>query len=360
MDTPLNKTAPIEKTKSRSTKSMRNLVMRTTVTSIALVILLMYLMPFVYSFVTSLKTKEQVTDIAAPLLPSQPERFSYGGRDVPVVTVPLAEGMKKLALVKPGRQSSVFIDPTDPTTGEITWEGSWRTLKPVYSRSLTWSNYPKAFRTINFLRMLGYTLMYAIVTTIASTFSAAIVAYGFSRFRFPYQNLLFLILISTIILPPQVTLVPTYAFFFALGWIGTWLPLIVPTFFSNAYNVFLLRQYFLTIPTEIEDAASIDGAGPIQTFFRIILPQSIPALIAVSLFHFFFAWNDFFGPLIYLAGNLEAQPISTGLQRFNGLYSAEPQLIQAASILTMIIPLLMFFFAQRYFMQGVVVTGVEK
>lgn len=145
-----------------------------------------------------------------------------------------------------------------------------------------------------------------------------------------------------------------------LGWIGTWLPLIVPTFFSNAYNVFLLRQYFLTIPADIEDAARIDGAGPIQTFLRIILPQSVPALIAVSLFHFFFAWNDFFGPLIYLAGNIDAQPVSVGLQRFNGLYSAEPQLIQAASILTMLIPLVIFFFAQRYFMQGIVVTGVEK
>lgn len=356
----LNQAASSEKTRQRTQKSMRKLVMKTIITSVALVVLLMYLMPFIYSFVTSLKTKQQVTDINAPLLPSQPERFSYNGKEVPVVLVPLDEGMKKLALIEAGRQLSVFIDPQNLEAGEISWEGSWRTLKPVYSRSLTWSNFPKAFETINFLRMLGYTLMYSIVTTIASTFSAAIVAYGFSRFRFPYQNLLFLILISTIILPPQVTLVPTYAFFFALGWIGTWLPLIVPTFFSNAYNVFLLRQYFLTIPTEIEDAASIDGAGPIQTFFRIILPQSIPALIAVSLFHFFFAWNDFFGPLIYLAGNLEAQPISTGLHRFNGLYGAEPQLIQAASILTMIIPLLMFFFAQRYFMQGIVVTGVEK
>ncbi len=360
MDTPLSKAAPLKKTGYRAPKMMRNVVMRIVVTSIALVILLIYLMPLAYSVVTSLKTKQQVSDINAPLLPALPEVFTYEGESVPVVRVPLEEGTKALALVKKGRQSSVFIDPQDPAATEITWEGPWRTLEPVYSRSLTWENYPKAFQTINFLRMLGYTLMYAIVTTIASTFSAAIVAYGFSRFRFPYQNLLFIVLISTIILPPQVTLVPTYAFFFTLGWIGTWLPLIVPTFFSNAYNVFLLRQYFLTIPTDIEDAARIDGAGPIQTFLRIILPQSVPALIAVSLFHFFYAWNDFFGPLIYLAGNIDAQPVSVGLQRFNGLYSAEPQLIQAASILTMLIPLLMFFFAQRYFMQGIVVTGVEK
>ena len=360
MATHLPKTASASTRQPVAADMMRGLIVKTLITSVALIILLMYLMPLAYSVVTSLKTKQQVSDINAPLLPALPENFTYEGKEVPVVRVPLETGTKRLALVKKGRQSSTFVDPENPAAGEITWEGSWRTLQPVYTRSLTWENYPKAFRTINFLRMLGYTLMYAVVTTIASTFSAAIVAYGFSRFRFPYQNLLFIILISTIILPPQVTLVPTYALFFMLGWIGTWLPLIVPTFFANAYNVFLLRQYFLTIPTEIEDAARIDGAGPIQTFFRIILPQSVPALIAVSLFHFFFAWNDFFGPLIYLAGNLEAQPISIGLQRFNGLYSAEPQLIQAASILTMLVPLAMFFFAQRYFMQGVVITGVEK
>ena len=157
-----------------------------------------------------------------------------------------------------------------------------------------------------------------------------------------------------------VTLIPTYFVFLRLGWVGTWLPLIVPQFFSNAYNVFLLRQYFLTIPREIEDAAKIDGAGPIRTFVLVILPQAVPALIAVSLFHFFFAWNDFFGHLIYLSGSPDIQPIAIGLFRFNGLYSSEPQLIQAASILTMVLPLMIFFFAQRFFMQGVVITGVDK
>lgn len=212
MDTPGSKVAPLEKTRHRAPNLVRNWVTRTIITSAALIILLVYLMPLAYTVVTSLKTKQQVSDINAPLLPASPELFTYEDEVVPVVRVPLEEGTKALALIEKGRQSSVFVDPQDPTAGEITWEGSWRTLKPVYSRSLTWENYPKAFQTINFLRMLGYTLMYAIITTLASTFSAAIVAYGFSRFRFPYQNLLFIVLISTIILPPQVTLVPTYAF----------------------------------------------------------------------------------------------------------------------------------------------------
>ena len=335
----------------------RNAVMRAAITSLVLVILLLYLMPLGYSIATSLKSKEQVSDVNAPILPSAPERFEFEGRMYDVYRVPTDEGEQRWALVTPGRNSSLFVDPDDPNAGTFEWEGRWRTLTPAYRLAFQWSNYQRAYEFIDFLRLLGFTLMYAGITTVAATTSAAIVAYGFARFKFPFRNVLFIVLISTIILPPQVTLVPTYAFFFQLGWVGTWLPLIVPQFFSNAYNVFLLRQYFMTIPTAMEEAARIDGAGPIRTFVSVILPQAVPALIAVSLFHFFFAWNDFFGPLIYLAGNADINPLAVGLFRFNGLYSSEPQLIQAASILTMIIPLLIFFFAQRFFMQGIVLTG---
>lgn len=359
---PLTRTASaaVEVDPERRQLAMRDLVVKLLITSVALVLLLMYLMPLGYSIVTSLMTRTQASDVQAPLLPSTRVTFEYEGRAYDVLRVPIDGDTRSLALVRPGRASSVFVDPDDPEAGEITWEGSWRTLDPVYELGLRWDNYPRAFQFINFLQLLRNTLMYAGITTVAATFSAAIVAYGFARFRFPGKGLLFMVLISTIFLPMQVTLVPTYAIFYQLGWVGTWLPLIVPTFFANAYNVFLLRQYFLTIPTELEEAARVDGAGPIRTFVSIILPQAVPALIAVSLFHFFFAWNDFFGPLIYLAGSQDLQPISVGLFRFNGLYSSEPQLIQAASIMTMLLPLVIFFFAQRFFMQGVVITGVDK
>jgi multiple sugar transport system permease protein len=347
-------------TVERRQAQMRDLIVKVLITSVALVLLLMYLMPLGYSVVTSLTTRAQASDVQAPVLPSSRATYTHEGRAYDVLRVPIDGELRSLALVRPGRASSVFIDPDAPDAGEITWEGSWRTLAPDYELALQWDNYPRAFRFINFLQLLRNTLMYAIITTIAATGSAAIVAYGFARFNFPGKGLLFMLLISTIFLPLQVTLVPTYAIFYQLGWVGTWLPLIVPTFFANAYNVFLLRQYFLTIPTELEEAARVDGAGPIRTFVSIILPQAVPALIAVSLFHFFFAWNDFFGPLIYLAGSQDLQPISVGLFRFNGLYSSEPQLIQAASIMTMLLPLVIFFFAQRFFMQGVVITGVDK
>jgi multiple sugar transport system permease protein len=314
-----------------------------------------------YGVVNSLKSKQQVSDSSAPILPSEIMAIEYEGKSYDVYEVPTADGdTMEWALVVKGRDNSQFIDPQNPEAGLIDWEGRWRTLTPVRELAFQWDNYPRSWTSISFLRLLTNTLTYAFVSMIGAVGSSALVAYGFARFRFPYKNVLFIILIATIILPPAVTLVPTYAFFNRIGWTGTWLPLIVPQFFANAYNVFLLRQYFLTIPREMEDAAAIDGAGPLRTFFSVILPQAVPALTAVCLFHFFFAWNDFFGPLIYLAGNKDKFPISVGLTFFNGLYSSEPQLILAASIITMSLPLVIFFFAQRVFMQGIVITGVDK
>ncbi|GAB4515219.1 MAG: carbohydrate ABC transporter permease [Anaerolineae bacterium] len=339
----------------------RNLLLNAAVTFGALMLLGVYLMPLAYGVVTSLKTEAQSSDPDAPLLPSEIVTYEYEGETYDVLYVPTENGLQEWALVQRGRSNSSFIDVNNPEAGLIEWEGNWRQLQPVRELSIEWDNYPEAWNTIEFPRLLGNTLVYAFVTMIGTLVASSLVAYGFARFQFPFKNLLFILLISTIILPPAVTLVPTYAFFVnVLGWGGTWLPLIVPQMFGNAYNVFLLRQYFLTIPTEMEEAARIDGAGPIRTFLSVILPQAVPALTAVGLFHFFFAWNDFFGPLIYLAGNRAANPITVGLTEFNGLYNSETQLILAAAVITMILPLTIFFLAQRVFIQGIVITGVDK
>lgn len=345
------------------TKQQRNILWRGLVTMSALFILSMYLMPMGYGLVTSLKTKQQAADSDAPLLPMDTIKVEYEGKEYEVYTVPMPDGTEReLILVKKGRQESEFVDPANPAEGRIVWEGAWRTLQPAREYAFQWNNYPQAWSgsSIDFWRLLGNTVAYAVISMLGAVISSAFVAYGFARFNFPYKNLLFIVLIGTIILPPAVTLVPTYAFFTRIGWTGSWLPLIVPQYFANAYNVFLLRQYFMTIPREMEDAAAIDGAGPLRTFIQVILPQAVPALTAVCLFHFFFAWNDFFGPLIYLTGKPDLVPISIGLTQFNGLYDSQPQLILAASMATMIIPMAIFFLAQRVFMQGIVVTGVDK
>ncbi|MEQ8676341.1 MAG: carbohydrate ABC transporter permease [Aggregatilineales bacterium] len=345
----------------RIAKRRRDLLNRSALTLLAVILLSIYLMPMAYGIVTSLKSKAQVGDSTAPLLPMETVLFEYEGQQLGVYTLSLEDGDRELALLRPSRNSSVFLDPNNLEAGEITWEGNWRQLEPVREFAVQWDNYSRAWNTIDFARLLGNTLTYAIVTMVGTLVASSLTAYGFARFRFPGRNILFMILISTIILPPAVTLVPTYAFFVTvLDWGGTWWPLIVPQMFGNAYNVFLLRQYFLTIPREMEEAAYIDGAGPFRTFISVILPQAGPALTAVALFHFFFAWNDFFGPLIYLAGSRDQNPITVGLTEFNGIYSVEPNLILAAAIISMILPLAIFFMAQRVFIQGIVITGVDK
>jgi multiple sugar transport system permease protein len=148
--------------------------------------------------------------------------------------------------------------------------------------------------------------------------------------------------------------------FAKLGWVGSWLPLLVPSFFANAYDVFLLRQYFMGIPRDLDEAAMLDGATPLRTLWSVIIPQSIPAITAVTLFHFFFVWNDYFRPLVYLLGKEQLYPISVGIGAFVTTFTNYPGRAAATAALTLLLPALIFFFAQRQFMQGVVVTGVEK
>jgi len=331
------------------------------VTLVTLLLLAIFLSPFVYMIFTSLKTGEQISIIGAPIWPAAPAFFEYEGKELEVFVVPMPDGStRNLAMVKPGRQESTFVDPNDPAAGEITWQGSWRALDRPWQFSPAWSNYAEVWESINFPRLLWNTTLYAIISNIGVLISCTLVAYGFSRFDYPGRDFLFIVLISTIFLPFSVTIIPTYTFFAQIGWVGTWLPLFIPAFFANAYDTFLLRQYFMTLPKALDEAAMIDGAGPFRVLLSVILPQSYPALMAITVFHIVYAWNDFFGPLIYLSAARDKWPVSIALSTFNGIYGSRPELIQAASLMTLILPLLLFLSAQRFFIQGIVVTGVEK
>ena len=269
-------------------------------------------------------------------------------------------GTQELAALQKTRTQTTFIDPQNPEAGQFIWEGNWRTLEPVYERDAQWQNFQQAWNDLNFPLLFRNTLIIAIFGTLGAVASSVFVAYGFARFDFKGKNALFMILIATIVLPIQATLVPTFILFSRIGWTNTFLPLIVPHYFANAYNVFLLRQYFLQIPRDLDEAAAIDGANPLRIFWSVILPQSVPALTAVILFHFFFAWNDFFAPLIYLVSKPELWPLSVGLQKFNALSGRQPNLIQAGALITLALPVVIFFLAQRVFMRGIVFSGVEK
>lgn len=331
-------------------------------------------------FVNTLNEEEvEVHQVAIDLESLEPitEPFEYTHRTSPVPEWSLAPGDELLLYDSPevdGEQwalvrgfnpdsgrPSVWLNPDRPEEGVFFWgERYYDSIGTVDELDPQWDNYPDAWNQIEFPRMLFNTAFIAITGMIGTLISCTIVAYGFARFPIPGKNVIFMVLIATIVLPRQVTLVPTYAFFSRINWTNTWLPLIVPHFFANAYNVFLLRQFIQTIPREMDEAAMIDGAGPFTILTRIIVPQAWPALVAAGLFHLVFAWNDYFEPLIYTLGNEDIQPISVGIQQFNFIYNEQPEFIQATSLMALVLPVLIFFFAQRYFMRGVVITGVDK
>ncbi len=330
-------------------------------TFLMVAILAAFLSPVLRAVMVSLKTPDQLSETNAPFLPSLPQTFEWQGKAYDIYIVPLEGGSRPMALVKPGRTQSQFVDPANPAAPPVTWDGAWRTLERAWTLSPAWGNFSDVWAIIDFPRLLFNTIAIAVIGMIGTIASCTLVAYGFARFRFPGRALLFTLLIATIFLPAAVTLVPTYTIFAKIGWVGTWLPLLVPTFFANAFDVFLIRQYMLTIPRDMDEAASIDGAGPVpDPRSRSSCPRRGRRSIAVAIFHLVYSWNDFFNPLIYLSTKPELQTLAVGLQKFNGIHYRNPAYVQAGTLMTMVIPVILFLVFQRVFVRGVVVTGVEK
>jgi multiple sugar transport system permease protein len=330
------------------------------VTLVAVLLVAAFLSPLLRAATSAIKSPEQLGQSGAPLLPSDIATIEIDGESVELFNVPIDGAVRQLGLLKRGRTESQFVDPADLAAPAITWHGSWRTLEPVWTLAPHWENFARVWDLIDYPRLLFNTVVIALISMIGTLISCTLVAYGFARFRFPGRGLLFTLVIATVFLPAAVTVIPTYTIFVKLGWVGTWLPLLVPAFFANAYDVFLMRQYFMTIPTEMDEAAAIDGAGPLRTLWSVLLPQAWPVVIAVAIFHLVYSWNDFFAPLIYLSSKPDLQPLAVGLSRFNGVHYRDPGLIQAGTLMTLIIPVVAFLLTQRFFTRGIVITGVEK
>jgi len=220
-------------------------------------------------------------------------------------------------------------------------------------------NYAQALTVLPFALFFRNTLITTLTPIAGALLSCSVVAYSFARLRWPGRDVLFLVVLATMMLPEQVTMIPQFILYKHLGWIDTFFPLIVPPYFAvGSFNVFLLRQFFLTIPHEMDDAAKIDGASVLGIYWRIVLPLSKPAMAAVAIFVFQGHWNDFLYPLIYLhsQGNFT---LALGLRAFQGQYGTDWNLLMAASLVVMAPLLILFFVAQRYFIQGVVFSGVK-
>ena len=336
----------------------QELLIKSITTLILAVGAVLILTPFLFMISTSLKDQSQLRSDPLSILPRRPTTVEINGKQEPLYEVNLDGEVRQLALIKnlPGKKGQ-FVDPANP--GQI-YELPLADQKPIYHVEIHWENFHEALTSVPFDRYLINTLLVVFLSMAGMLFSCTLVAYGFSRFRAPGLNVLFLVLLSTIMLPEQVRLIPIYVMFQKLGWVDTLLPLIVPAFFANAYDVFLLRQYFMSIPKELDEAAMLDGAGPFRTLISIIIPQAVPAITAVTIFHFFFVWNQYFEPLVYLLGNEKLYPVSVGIGQFVTTFSTYPGRSAATAVLAMALPAVMFFLAQRQFMQGIVITGVEK
>lgn len=284
-------------------------------------------------------------------------------KDAPVVTAKyddktvkalvaenMNDGRQRLRIMEPAnlKDQEFLVLPTD--------------TEPLMVTGLRTKNYTEALEFLPPEANLGLTylrntLILVVMTLIGTLLSSALVAYGFSRLRFPGKSWLFMLLLSTMMLPGAVTMLPSFLIFRSLGWINTLYPLWVPAFFASAFNVFLLKQFFSNIPMELEDAAKIDGCSYLRTFWQVMLPQIKPALAVIAIWTFMGSWNNFMGPLIYVSSP-ENMPIAYAVQLFQNDRGGEPGLTMAFATMSMVPVLLLFFFAQKYFIEGVQLSGL--
>ncbi|MCS7177838.1 MAG: carbohydrate ABC transporter permease [Anaerolineae bacterium] len=221
-----------------------------------------------------------------------------------------------------------------------------------------WSNYPKALTYVPFGRYILNTLFISMMVIVGHILSCVIVAYGFARLRAPGKDLLFLVLLATMMLPYPVTMIPLYIGFKTVGWVNSFWPLIVPAFFGSPFYIFLLRQFFLTIPPDLEDAARIDGANLLQILWHVLLPNLKPAIATVVVFSFQASWNDFLPPLIYLHDQSK-YVVSLGLSFFRSSYDIRWNYLMAASLVTILPVVIVFFLTQRLVLKSIALTGVK-
>jgi len=333
-----------------------------------------FILPFLWLVSTSLKPDEQIFVFPPQWLPQQQETVEIEGQEYGLVEAsgvprnrPLpvsgvlphlrgaelarAEGQVTIRLLNGDKESPTVVVPEE-------------NVRPVKRLAPVWKNYADALAylpegTHHGLVFLLNTLYITLMNVLGVVFTSSLVAYSFARLRWPGRDVLFVLLLSTMMLPAAVTMVPVFLIYKSLGWVDTLRPLWVGSFFGGSpFYIFLLRQFFLTIPRDLEDAAKIDGCSFFGIYWRIMLPLIKPALAALIIMSFMGSWNDFMGPLIYLTSP-EKMNLAYALQLFQSLHGAETALLMAASTLVILPVIVVFFFTQRHFIEGVTLTGIK-
>lgn len=244
--------------------------------------------------------------------------------------------------------SSSFKEPSELFEVPVRW----------IPRTIQFGNYAKMFDTIPFFLYLKNTLIIVVFNIIGAVFSSSLISYGFARLRWPGRDKVFVLVLVTMILPYQVTMIPMFLLFQRIGWVGTFLPLTVTAFFGNPFYIFLMRQFMMGIPQDLSQSARIDGAGEFRIFWQICLPLAKPALATVAIFAFLRSWNDFIGPLIYLTNN-KLYTLSVGIQLIRSKLDPKWEVLMAAGVVMVLPVLLIFFMLQKYFIQGIALSGIK-
>lgn len=364
--------APVaQRTSLLGSKRFRDLLSRTLSTFLVAFGAVLIMVPVVWMISTSLKGESNVLAIPPEWIPLEPVRVEIDGKNYFLYDVTIDGQTQTLAAIKLNPEKSIFVDPANPTV-EI-YAPSSAAVKTQQVK-IHWENYQTVWNygATPFALFMQNTIIYALLAVIGEVLSCSLVAFGFARLRAPGKNFLFLLVLATMMLPWAVLMIPQYVLFtnhipaIINGIFGTnikladtWWPLWIPKFFGSAYLIFLVRQFYMGIPKDYDDAARIDGCGYFQTWWRIIIPMSRPVLTAVAILSFMFHWNDYMGPLIYL-NSTDKLPLSVGLAQFQVAYGGTPYHLMMAAALISVAPLVLIFFAlNRYFVQGVVVSGVK-
>jgi multiple sugar transport system permease protein len=312
---------------------------------------------------TALKSDLDIFRQPPTWLPYDIKEVAVNGQSLPLYNVTVDGATKQLAALSVKKGVGNFLDPLHP--GEPV-EIKMRFATPILVVSPRWANFPDAMARavrpgmgINFFTYVKNSLTISFFSILGTLISCTTAAYAFARIKWPGRDIMFLLVLSTMMLPFQVTMIPLYVLFSNIHWTNTFLPLTVPAFFGNAFMIFLLRQFFLTIPEEMCDAARVDGASDWTIFTNIVLPLSKPVLATVIIFTFLGTWNDFLGPLLYLT-DPKLFTMAIGLQDFQGRHNVAWNLLMAASVMFTLPIIVAFFFAQRTFIEGVKLTGLKE
>jgi len=312
-----------------------------------------FVLPFFWMLSTSLKPSYRIQQFPPDIIPLMQRYGTHEGKSYPL-SIDTKSNSRVLEMgqgSKPGLKWCLY------ERGGMA-EVNVAELKPVLGPGFEWSNYSRGLTFIPFFQQLKNTLIISILCVIGSVLSCSMVAYGLSKIEWKGRGALFVIVLSTMMLPAQVTMIPVFAIFVKLHWIDTFLPLVVPSFLGTPFLIFLLRQFFMGIPKELSEAARLDGCSEFGIYRRVIMPLSKPALATVGLFSFLAAWNEFMGPLIYLLDE-SRYTLSLGLAMFTGQYGNEYGMLMAVSTVVTVPIIILFFFTQRTFIQGMTMSGIK-